>query len=373
LNSTGNPRLRIVFVLVILLSLFGAACTSSSRDEEVPRLRILILGGTGFIGPWEVEAALNRGHEVTLFNRGRTRPDLFPELEKLRGDRDPEKDEGLAALAGRTFDVVIDNSGFYPRHVEASAELLGPHVRQYIYVSSISAYANTAAEGQDETAPVATMDDPTLESMGENYENYGPLKALCEQAAEAAMPGRVTVVRPGYIVGPGDHSYRFSYWPLRIRQGGDVAVPGGPDDPIQVIDVRDLTEWIIHLAEENITGVFNACGPDRALPMEEMVRTVKTAGGGDATFTWLPTGFLEEGPDIYFPIWVPYEGETRGFHTWSNARAIAAGLTFRPLAETVAATLEAFDALPEEERDRVMADIPRPAEATLLASWHTRE
>ena len=249
-----NSQYRVVLAVVALLLLAGPVFSETQDEADVPKLKILILGGTGFIGPWEVEAAKARGHEVTLFNRGKSRPDMFTELEKLKGDRDPDKDDGLSALVGRTFDVVIDNSGYYPRHVKASAELLGPNVKQYIYVSSISAYGQTDVEGQDETAPLATMDDPTVEEMGEGWVNYGPLKALCEGAAEAAMPGRVTVVRPGYIVGPGDHTHRFTYWPLRIREGGEVAVPGGPDDPIQVIDVRDLTEWIIHMAEQNITA-----------------------------------------------------------------------------------------------------------------------
>ena len=297
--------------LFLAAALFLVACgdqTDSQIKEEAPKLKILILGGTGFIGPWEVEAALAHGHEVTLFNRGKSKPDMFPDLERLKGDRDPDKDEGLSALEGREFDVVIDNSGYYPRHVKASAELLGPNVKHYIYVSSISAYKHTDVVGQDETAALATMDDPTVEEMGEGWVNYGPLKALCEQAAEEAMPGRVTVVRPGYIVGPGDHTYRFSYWPLRIREGGEVAVPGAPEDPIQIIDVRDLTEWIIHMAENNITGVFNGCGPDRVLTMKETVETSQTAIGSEATFTWLGLGFQETHPEAYFPIWTPQRG-----------------------------------------------------------------
>lgn len=337
-----------------------------------PPLRILILGGTGFIGPWQVEAARARGHEVTLFNRGKTRPDLFPDLEHLVGDRDPDKDDGLSALAGRRFDVVIDNSGFYPRHVKASAELLAPNVGQYIYVSSISAYQHTDIEHQDETAPVATMDDPTVETMGDGYANYGPLKALCEAAAEAAMPGRVTVVRPGYIVGPGDRSHRFTYWPLRVRQGGEVAVPGDPDDPIQVIDARDLADWIIHLAERNIAGVFNACGPDRRLTMREVVETARSVTGSPATFTWLGMSFQQTHPEVYFPIWTPYEGEYRGFHTFSIERARQAGLTFRPLAQTIADLLLQFDGLPEEAREGVLARIPVAGEGEMIEAVRTR-
>jgi nucleoside-diphosphate-sugar epimerase len=361
-----NTFFRVVLIAVALVLVAGLAIAESPDGTDAPKLKILILGGTGFIGPWEVEAALAHGHEVTLFNRGKSKPHLFPDLEKLKGDRDPGKDAGLSALAGREFDVVIDNSGYYPRHVKASAELLGPNVRHYIYVSSISAYGNTALEGQDETAPVATMDDPTLEEMGANWENYGPLKALCESAAETAMPGRVTVVRPGYIVGPGDHTHRFTYWPLRVREGGAVAVPGGPDDPIQVIDVRDLTEWIIHMAEQNITGVFNGSGPDRVLTMREVVETAKSVTGSDATFTWISTDFNEAHPDVYFPIWTPYEGEYKGFHTFSNANSIEAGLSFRPIADTIAALLKQFDSLPEDDRAKVMERIPVPDEAAMI-------
>ena len=361
-----NLPIRMLLVTAALLLLASSAFAAPEVEAEVPQLKILILGGTGFIGPWEVEAALAHGHEVTLFNRGKSGKDLFPDLEKLKGDRDPDKDAGLSALAGRKFDVVIDNSGYYPRHVKASAELLAPNVGHYIYISSISAYGSTDVVGQDETAAVATMEDPTVEEMGEGWENYGPLKALCEEAALAAMPGRVTVVRPGYIVGPGDHTHRFTYWPLRVRQGGAMAVPGSPSDPIQIIDARDLTQWIIHLAEQKITGVFNGCGPARVLTMAEVVKTAKEVTGSDATFTWLGTDFNDAHPDTYFPIWTPYEGEYKGFHTFVYANSVQAGLTFRPLTETIADLVAYFDELPEEKRAKVMAGIPVPGEAEML-------
>ena len=369
---TRRQFIRIVMLAVMVLSLGNVATSAaSSRVPEQPTLKILILGGTGFIGPWEIKAALAQGHEVTLFNRGKTRPDMFPDLVRLKGDRDPDVGEGLAALAGRTFDVVIDNSGYYPRHVKASAELLGPNVGHYIYISSISAYGITSVEGQDVDAPVATMEDPTAEEMGENYENYGPLKALCEQAAQDAMPGRVTVVRPGFIVGPGDHTHRFTYWPLRVRQGGDMAVPGTPDDPVQFIDVRDLTEWIIRLAEMQVGGVFNGSGPDRVLTMGEMLETAKLAIGSDVTLTWLGYEFQDDFPNTYFPIWTPYEGEYKGFHTFNVSKSIDAGLTFRPLAETVTATLEAFDNLPEEQQAAALARIPVEGESDIVEKAHS--
>lgn len=330
-----SPFFRLFFIAAILFLMTSQVFADTNEEGDMPPLKILILGGTGFIGPWEVEAAQAHGHEITLFNRGKSRPDLFPDLERLVGDRDPDKDAGLSALEGREFDVVIDNSGYYPRHVKATAELLGPNVRQYIYVSSISAYGITDVEGQDETAPVATMEDPTVEEMGPNWENYGPLKALCEKAAQDAMPG-------------------------------------APDDPIQIIDARDLTKWIIHMAEQNITGVFNGCGPNRVLTMREVVETAKSVTGSDATFTWLSTDFQESHPDVYFTIWTPYEGEYKGFHTFSNKRSIEAGLTFRPLSETIADLLEQFDTLPEEKRAEVMATIPVEGEAEMIEAAESR-
>ncbi len=363
----------VIAAFLLLASGRLFATQEDPAQGERPRLKILILGGTGFIGPHEVQAALARGHEVTLFNRGRRNPGLFPELETLLGDRDPNKGEGLKALAGRKWDVVIDNSGYFPRMVRASAELLAPNVRQYIFISSISAYADNSIEGQDETAAVATMPDPASEDMGKNYEYYGALKALCEQAAEEAMPGRATIVRPGYIVGPGDDSRRFIYWPLRVRAGGEVAVPGDPEDPVQVIDGRDLAEWVVHLAEENITGVFNACGPAERLTMKELVETSARACGSDATFTWLDLAFLEGQSGVAFPIWEPYAGATRGGHCWSNARAIAAGLTFRPLEATIKDQIAWLDGLPEEKRGRATPEVPVKNEAALLEAWRARE
>lgn len=368
---TNNSLARNIFIIAALILVATSSLAGTQADADTPHLKILILGGTGFIGPWEVEAAQARGHEVTLFNRGRSAPHLFPDLEKLRGDRDPEKDDGLAALKGRKFDVVIDNSGYYPRHVKASAELLAPNVGQYIYISSISAYADPSIPRLDETFPVATMDDPTVEEMGDEWENYGPLKALCESAAETAMPGRTTVVRPGFIVGPGDPTHRFTYWALRVRQGGAMAVPGSPTDPIQVIDARDLANWVINMAENNVTGVFNGCGPADVLTMGEMVEAAKKVTGSDATFTWLSTDFEEKHPETQFPIWVAPESPYGGFGSVNNTRAIKAGLVFRPVSETIADLLEQFDTLPDDKRQAALDGIPIAGEAELIAESKT--
>jgi 2'-hydroxyisoflavone reductase len=333
-------------------------------------LSILILGGTGFLGPATIETALARGHKVTMFNRGKTRPGLFPKVEHLQGDRDPNKGEGLKSLAGREWDVVIDNSAYYPRLVKASAELLAPHAKQYIIISSISAYKEPNPVGGTEAAPLATMPDPTLENMGKDMMYYGALKALCEQAAEAAMPGRVTVVRPGYIVGPDDPSGRFAYWPVRLDRGGEVAVPGSPEDPIQIIDVRDLGAWLVKVAEQNSTGVFNACGPQRKLAWGRVVTACRKATRTKTSLVWIPATFMAKHEEVEFPIWAPYAGDTKGFHTWSNARALAAGLRFRPVEATVKDTLAWFKTQEKEAKGRTkLAGPAAEAESKLLTAW----
>jgi nucleoside-diphosphate-sugar epimerase len=349
-----------------MLALPLSACShprpSSPQDTPAAaKKRILILGGTGFLGPKTVAAAVARGHEVTIFNRGR-REKLLPlevKVEHLYGNRDPDlpaEDErgadgkllhpdatpkGLAQLAGRRWDVVIDNSGYFPRMVTASAQLLAKQADQYIYISSISAYDVNPPTGGDETTALAKLADPAVETMGKDFENYGGLKALCEHAAEAAFPGRATIVRPGYIIGPGDPTDRFTYWPIRISRGGEVLAPGAPDDPLQWIDVRDLADWLVTLAERGTAGAFNAIGPPSPARWGDVLQTCVDAGGG-AKLVWAPVTWLEQnemaGEDS-FPIWVPPVGKFAGFHRWNNDRAEAAGLTFRPMADTVKAIL----------------------------------
>lgn len=345
-----------------------------ARSREVPKalpkpLRILVLGGTGYLGPATIEAALGRGHTVTMFNRGKTRPELLPQVERRQGDRDPKKGEGLASLDKGEWDVVIDNSGYYPRHVAASAALLAGRTKRYIYISSISAYKEPNPVGGDETAPLATLADPAVEEMGKDYQNYGGLKALCEQAAEKAMPGRVAVVRPGYIVGPDDPSGRFTYWPVRMDRGGDIAVPGHPDDPVQIIDVRDLGAWLVRLAEDGATGAFNACGPERKLPWGRLVEACRKATAATGTLTWVSPAFLAK-QEVEFPIWAPNEGDSKGFATWSNARALKAGLRFRPAEDTARDTLAWFKGQEKEAKGRTRLAGPTPeVEAKLLAAW----
>ena len=352
-------------------ALVGARAFAHGDDDKQPRQKtILMLGGTGFLGPQTVEAAIRRGHQVTLFNRGKTRPGLFPDLEKLHGDR--EKDD-LKALEGRKWDAVVDTSANVPRWVKKAADVLGSNIGHYIYISSISVYSDTSKPGTDEKSAVATIDDPTTEKI--DGRTYGALKALTEKAAEAAMPGKVAVVRPGLIVGPEDPSDRFTYWPWRVSQGGEVLAPGSPDDPIQLIDVRDLGAFLVRLIEDKTTGVFNALGPDRTLTMGQTLAACHEASRSDATFTWVDAEFLEkQGVHAWsdMPAWVPGTGETAGFAKVSNARAIKAGLSFHPIADTAKVTLDWFRSLPADRRAKLRAGLSREREAKVLSAWKAR-
>ncbi|KFA91910.1 SDR family oxidoreductase [Archangium violaceum] len=368
---------RRQFLQYTLAAAAMTACATGTRSTSgdgraASKKKILILGGTGFLGPAVVAAAQARGHTLTLFNRGKTRPELFPDVEKLQGDRDPNKGEGLKALEGRSFDAVIDNSGYYPRMVGASASLLAPNVGQYIFISSGSAYAKNDTPGADETAATATLADPTVESMGKNFENYGGLKRACEVAVEKALPGRTTIVRPGYIVGPEDRTDRFTYFPWRYAQGGEMLAPGSPSDPLQIIDVRDLAEWLVLLVERNTTGVFNAVGPEKPWSMGELFTACKEITGKDTKLTWVSGEFLQkngEDGEGALPIWAPAFGSYAGMHRRSNARAVQAGLKFRSPVVTTRDTLEWFNSQPEERRSKLRGGLPPEREAELLSLW----
>ncbi len=354
----------------------AAGQTATATKPASRKLNLLILGGTGFLGPAIVESAMARGHTMTIFNRGKTRPNIFPDVERLRGNRDPKKDDGLTALKGRSWDAVIDTSGYYPRMVRASSELLADAVQQYVFISSISVYADNSIVGMDETGPIATMDDPTLESMGDQLQYYGSLKALCEQAAEKAMDGRATNIRPGLIVGPRDNVPRFTYWPVRVERGGEVLSPGNPNDPVQYIDVRDLADFVITCIENRTTGYFNGTGPNSPTTIAELLYGCKAVTGGDATFTWVPADFLAErdvNPWSQMPVWVPPQDGMEGFHTVNVSKAIAAGLRSRPLAETVTATLEWYHAWPKDRPFPWRGGLEAEREAQVLAEWHGRD
>jgi 2'-hydroxyisoflavone reductase len=336
-------------------------------------MKLLILGGSLFLGRVLVESALQNGHEVTLFNRGQTQPELFPQVTKLRGDRRSGDLDALKVPAQRaaTWDAVIDTSGYEPGVVRQSAELLANATGLYTFISSISVYAGLPVKGMDENAPLAQLPpgvDPDASVTGETY---GAQKALCEQAAEAALPGRVLTIRPGLIVGPYDPSDRFTYWPWRVAQGGEVLAPGQPEYEVQFIDVRDLAEWTLRMVEAQHTGIFNATGPRSPLPMGSLLETCQQVSASDAHFTWVDEQFLlEHGaqPWMELPLWIPQsDAENAGMSAVSIQRALNAGLTFRPLADTVRATLAWAATRSPEHVWR--AGLPREKESQLLAAY----
>lgn len=342
---------------------FGTKALSAGTN---PRKTLLILGGTRFLGPEIVDAAKASGWTITLFNRGKTNPGLFPDLEKLRGDRNGD----LKSLAGRSFDAVVDTSGYFPRQVKDTATLLGKQgAKQYVFVSSISVYADLGKPGVDETAPVAVLKDPTLEKVTEGA--YGGLKAACEVAAEAAMPGRVTNVRPGLIAGPNDGTDRFTYWPVRVAKGGEVLAPDRPEDPVELIDVRDLASWVVKTIDMKTFGVFNATSAP--IRVGDMLDACKAASGSDARFTWVDAAFLkarhvEEWSDL--PVWTSPEGSDAGGGLVTNARAVAKGLTLRPIKATAKDTLDWWKTLPRERTAKLKGGLGEEREAAVLAAWH---
>jgi 2'-hydroxyisoflavone reductase len=331
-------------------------------------MKILILGGTVFLGRALVEAAMLRGHELTLFNRGRSGPDLYPEIERLKGNRDG----GLSVLAGRSWDAAIDTSGYVPRLVRDSAEMLREAVGHYTFISSLSVYSDFKQPGMDESGPLGKLNDESIETV--DGETYGPLKALCEQAAESAMPRRVLVIRPGLIVGQYDPSDRFTYWPERVRRGGEVLAPGKPGRMVQYIDVRDLAEWNIRMVETGKTGVYNANGPEEPQAMQALLEACKTASGSEARFNWVSEKFLEEqGVEGWseMPLWLPEsDPEYGGFFSVNVSKAQSDGLTYRSAVDTAQATLEWSVTRPADHAWR--AGITAEREAALLELWKQR-
>ena len=322
---------------------------------------LLVLGGARFLGRHLVEAALGRGHRVTLFNRGESNPGLFQEVEELRGERGGD----LSPLRGRTWDAAIDTSGHLPREVRRSTELLAGSVGHYTFVSSISVYSDFGRTGIDEDAPVLAPPDPEPEDL--DWELYGGLKVGCERAAEAAMPGRVLVVRPGMIVGPHDYTDRFPYWRRRVAEGGEVLSPGDPERQVQLIDARDLAGWMLRMAEAGQTGVYNATGPEHRLTMRGMLEGIREATGSEARFVWASEEFLLDAgvePWEEMPLWVPEE--MAGILAADVGRAVGAGLVFRPLAETVRGVPGPEVGRPEVE---IEAGISREREEELLRAW----
>jgi len=319
-------------------------------------MKLLIIGGTGFLGSHLVEAALQRRHELTLFNRGQSNPALFPHIEQLRGNRDGE----LSVLQGRRWDAVIDTCGYVPRVVGASAQAVASLTDHYTFISSISVYTDFSKAGIDEHAPAATLADEHVEEV--TNETYGALKALSEQAAESAMPGRTLIIRPGLIVGPGDYTDRFTYWPYRVAQGSEMLAPGDPTQQTQFIDGRDLAAWTVHMVEEHKTGIYNATGPDYALAMGRFLDECKTVTGSDARFTWVSDAFLTQ-HDVDLPLYVPEA--YIGARAVNCSKAIAEGLTFRPVADTIRDTLTW-----KGQHAELKVGLKPEQEQHLLQEWH---
>jgi 2'-hydroxyisoflavone reductase len=346
-------------------ALFSAAVLPAQE-----RLKILFLGGTGFLGPHTVQYAMDRGHEVTLFNRGKSNTELFPELEKIVGNRDPEIDQGLSGLENRRWDAVIDTSGFVPRIVGASSSLLSENVGQYLFVSTICQYSDWM-EGEPlrtEDWPRGTLEDPATEDV---RTNYCYLKAYCEMAAEEAMPGRVTQIRPGLIVGPRDNTDRFTYWPIRADRGGEMLAPGKPADLTQYIDVRDLAEFMVHCVEQNIADRFNLVR--QPLPMGDFLESCVRVTGTGTELTWVPADFLtvhELEAWQQVPMWADSDSALVGSLTWSGEKALRAGLKIRPLEETIRDTVAWFKSLPEDRQAKLRAGIDPEKESAVLNAWH---
>jgi len=359
----------------------GRAPGSLAHERLNPHgapLNILILGGTGFTGPEQVEYATARGHKVTLFNRNRTRPDFFKgRVDQLIGDLTTD----VSALKGTSFDVVIDNPTTLPLWVRNVAEHLSGHTKHYIFISTLSAYASDAVADLDETDKThelpAGMDPYAVKPEdARKGGNYGVLKAESEREVARKYPGIHTIIRPGLIVGPLDATDRFTYWPVRIDKGGEVLAPGDPTDPEQIIDSRDLAEWTIRMAENRVFGTFNGCGPQQPQPMAEMLGGIKAITTAGAQFTWVPADFLQSQNVRAWsnmPVWFPPK-RSPGFSTRSNARALQAGLTFRPLAVTAKETLEWHKTRPPEAQqalaDGKTSGLSAAREAEVLAAWH---
>lgn len=369
-----DRRTLLASSLVLAGSSILPGCVShagaQSSGSPPKALSILILGGTGFTGPHQVRYALSRGHKVTLFNRGRRRKEWPAAVEELTGDRDKND---YASLKGRKWDVCIDNPTSVPHWVRDAAAVLKGNVGHFVFISSVSVYAGDATPGQDESAPrhaYAGRDAlaETTADLRKNMGLYGPLKAASEDEAHKHFAGMTTVIRPGLIAGPGDETDRFTYWPVRLSRGGKVLVPPLAD-PVAFIDARDLAEWTIRVVERRTLGDFNGFGPAGELRMGRMLDEIQKGIGSRAEWVEASAAFLREN-NVYawgdLPVWIPGTGETAGFHRRSNARAVAAGLTFRPVATTAADTLAWWNS--QEEKRRVLrAGLKAEREAQLLA------
>ena len=331
---------------------------------------LLILGGTGFIGPPLTQEAMRLGWKVTHFNRGKTAADGVPGVETLIGDRKGQLD----ALRGRHWDAVVDDTGYIPKYVQMSAQLLAPNVDYCLFISSISAYASFA-KPNDEHSPTGKLADPGMEAITD--ESYGPMKALCEQYSMEAFKGRASVVRPGYIVGPLDRSDRFTYWPVRASKGGEMLAPGTPQDPIQIIDVRDLAVWMMSVVRARTTGYFNAVSPPGAFTMGALIdASLRASPKAGSTATWVPEDFLAahwKPEELDLPPWSPMKGEMAGASLNAIDGARRTGLKSRPLEETVRDTLAWFQSLPADRQAKLRAGLDPKKESETLRDWHASQ
>ncbi len=328
---------------------------------------LLILGGTGFIGPSLTNEALRRGWRVTHFNRGKHEELSIPGLETLFGDRNGQ----LESLRGRKWDAVIDNTGYVPKYVKASSELLASATDYMLFISSTAAYASFA-QPNDESSPLHAFPDPDIEII--NDVSYGPMKVLCEHYVERSFAHRFAIVRPGYIVGPGDTAGNFTYWPVRYSRGGEMIAPGTPDDPVQIIDVRDLTALMMNLVEKRTQGIFNAISEPRRYTMGKLLHCCRQAASGAATnVTWVPEDFLRQAwrvDEVKLIPWAQRSGSTAALALVSTDRAHRAGLKTRPLEETTRDTLAWFQSQPAEHQAKMRLLVDPEKEARTLAAWH---
>ena len=341
--------------------LFGLVGGTTLRAES--GMSILVLGGTGFIGPHLVQYAMDRGHKITLFNRGRTNTHLFPEAEKLVGDRNND----LTALEGRKWDAVIDNSGYTPQQVELSVSLLKDACDQYLFTSTRSVYHDFTSAVMDEDAPLGPRDIPESE-----WDGYGPNKVLAERVVMEGFGARTLITRPPIIVGPGDRTDRFTYWVDRIDDGGDILVQGEPTDPVQFVDVRDLSEFYVHLLENTTRGIFNTEGPGFSLITAGLIHGIRAITSTPSSFHWVGWDFLineGETPQGSLPFWQPPRGRYLNYGHMDNSRAIAAGLRFRPLADIARDTLDWHRTRSADAQANLRVGLSREREAELLKMW----
>jgi len=374
----SNRRQFIQSTLALSAATSAGLSPLLANDKKLTKakksLNILFLGGTGFLGPHTVQYAIDRGHNVTLFNRGRSKENLFPNLEALVGNRDPDKDAGLAALAGRSWDCVIDTSAYVPRIADASAKLLAKSCKQYLFVSTISVYKEYSKVGITENDPVGTLEDTKVEKV--DGMTYGPLKAYCEQAVRTHFKDNSTIIRPGLIVGPRDKTDRYTYWPVRVARGGDVLAPGDGSDKVQYIDVRDLAEFMIHSLENNNYGTYNAISDSKQETVKDMLASCQKASKSDAKFIWADTEFLTQQqvrPWADMPVWVPNQGEMAGMSQVDVSKALSAGLSVRDRELTAFDTLKWFSEQPEERRAKLRAGLSSEREVEVIQAWKEKK